>query len=337
MSIKIDLRKQRGKKLKYLITGGAGFIGSHLSEFLLENGHNVTVIDNLSTGRKKNIQHLIDNNNFRVVYDTIDNLQVIDRLASETDFIVHLAAAVGVKLIVEKPVNTIKTNIRGTEIILENAARYDVPVFIASSSEVYGKLDNCPFSEEDDCHYGPTTKARWSYAVSKAVDEYLGLAYYKEKNLKVIIGRFFNTIGPRQVGHYGMVLPRFITAALKNEDLLVYGDGKQSRCFGYVKDAVKAIYLLIKNELSYGEIINIGNNKEISIGDLAEKVISACNSQSNIKIVTYEEIYGKGFEDMQRRIPDTTKLENLTEFRFQTPIDEIIHITSDHIQKEELL
>ena len=322
--------------MKYLITGGAGFIGSHLSEYLVKKGHNVIIVDNLSTGRKKNIQHLLSNENFKAVFDTIENFRVLDQLTSEVDLIIHLAAAVGVKLIIEKPIHTLKTNIRGTEIILECADRYDLPIFLASTSEVYGKLNSSPFSEGDDCLYGPTTKVRWSYAVSKAVDEYLGLAYYAQNNLKVVIGRFFNTVGPRQIGHYGMVLPRFIKAALKNEDLIVYGDGRQTRCFGYVKETVEAIFRLSNTKEAIGEIFNIGSNEEISIYSLAEKIINSCNSKSKIRTVPFSEVYGKGFEDMQKRVPDTSKLKNIINYSFQTSLDDIISKTTNHIQKEEI-
>ena len=322
--------------MKYLITGGAGFIGSHLSEYLLEKDHSVTIIDDLSTGQEKNIQHLIKNNKFKSVFDTIENLKLIDDLASKADFIIHLAAAVGVKLIIERPIHTLQTNIKGTEIILGCAQKYNVPIFLASTSEVYGKLNETPFSEESDCLYGPTTKSRWSYAVSKAVDEYLGLAYHQQNNLKVVIGRFFNTVGPRQVGHYGMVVPRFIKAALKDEDLIVYGDGSQSRCFGYVKEAIEAIYRLTTNPNSFGEIFTIGSNNEITIFSLAETIISHLNSKSKIKTIPFSEVYGSGFEDMSRRVPNTNKLKKIINFSFSTSINEIISETASYIKKEEL-
>ncbi len=320
--------------MKYLITGGAGFIGSYLSELIINNGHELTIIDDLSTGRKSNLEKLSQNQNINMVFDSIENVGLVNELTSNSDFVIHLAAAVGVKLIIDKPVHTLKTNIRGTEIILDSVLKHNVPVFLASTSEVYGKLNKQPFSEESDCLYGPTTKYRWSYAVSKAVDEYLGLAYATQNDLKIIIGRFFNTVGPRQVGHYGMVLPRFIKSALLGEDLIVYGDGTQRRCFGYVEEAARAVYLLTQSEISFGEIFNIGNNNEISINDLASKVINYTNSNSKIIYKPFSEVYGKGFEDMERRIPDTTKLKNAINFSFQKSIDGIIEETTNYFKKE---
>jgi UDP-glucose 4-epimerase len=299
---------------KILITGGAGFIGSHLSEYLLQNGYVVTVLDDLSTGRLENIQHLRSNPNFQFVRETITNAQVLDRITSQVDTVIHLAAAVGVKLIIDDPVYTIRTNIIGTESVLATANRYQCKVLIASTSEVYGKGVRVPFMEDDDRLMGPTTRSRWSYATSKAVDEFLGLAYYRQFGLPVIISRLFNTIGPRQTGRYGMVVPRFVRQALCGNPLSVYGDGKQSRCFTYVSDVVQAITSLIENPASLGEVFNIGSNEEITILELAEKIIELCHSTSSIEFIPYEQAYAPGFEDMRRRLPSIDKLTNLTGF-----------------------
>jgi UDP-glucose 4-epimerase len=297
--------------MRYLITGGAGFIGSHLCERLLANGHRVVAIDNLSTGRIENIEHLRANPHFSFVRETIMNTQVLDRLASESDVIVHLAAAVGVKLIVEDPVHTITTNVMGTEVVLKTAGRYGCKVLLASTSEVYGKGVAVPFREEDDCLTGPTTNSRWSYAASKAVDEFLGLAFYRQFGLPVTIMRFFNTIGPRQTGQYGMVVPRFVRHALRGEPLDVYGDGTQTRCFADVADVVGAVLGLCEHPGAIGQVFNIGATEEISIMALAQRVLKMTASRSPIRVVPYDLAYAPGFEDMARRVPSIEKINRL--------------------------
>lgn len=301
------------RPLTYLITGGAGFIGSHLCETLLAQGCRVSVIDDLSTGSIDNIRHLLSHQDFHFVYSSITNEVVLDRLASEADIIVHLAAAVGVQLIVSCPVRTIQTNIMGTEAVLRAAVRYQAKVILASTSEVYGKGNRIPFREDDDVVLGPTIRNRWSYAASKMVDEFLALAYYQEKQLPVAIARLFNTVGPRQTGRYGMVIPRFVQQALAGEPLTVYGDGTQSRCFLHVQDAVRALAALASAPEAIGEVFNIGQVQEITILDLARKVITmvageSINPDSRIQFVPYGQAYSPGFEDMQRRVPDISKI-----------------------------
>jgi UDP-glucose 4-epimerase len=296
---------------KFLITGGAGFIGSHLSELLLQQGHHVVAIDNLSTGRLDNIRHLCQHPEFQFVRETITNSQVLDRLTSEVDLIIHLAAVVGVKLIVEDPVNTIATNIMGTEAVLTTANRYGCKVMLASTSEVYGKGFKVPFNEEDDTVMGPTSHSRWAYATSKAIDEFLGLAYYRQFGLPVVVMRFFNTVGPRQTGRYGMVLPRFVRQALAGEPITIFGDGEQSRCFSDVADIVDATAKLAMHPQAVGQVFNIGSAEEVTIRELAERVISATGSSSKIVYVPYEEAYAPGFEDMRRRVPDLEKIRQL--------------------------
>jgi len=298
-------------KERFLITGGAGFIGSHLCELLISQGHYVVAIDDLSTGRVENIRHLIPLPSFQFVRETILNAQVLDRLASQADVIVHLAAAVGVKLIVEDPVQTINTNILGTEAVLTTANRYGCKVLIASTSEVYGKGVKVPFCEEDDCLVGPTTHSRWAYAISKQVDEFLGLAYQRQFGLPVVVMRFFNTVGPRQTGRYGMVVPRFVRQALRAEPLTVYGDGDQSRCFADVADVTGAIQRLSEHAGAVGQVFNIGNTEEITIRGLAERVIDLTHSRSVIQYVPYDEAYAPGFEDMRRRVPNLQKIHDL--------------------------
>jgi UDP-glucose 4-epimerase len=291
-----------------LVTGGAGFIGSHLSELLLQRGHHVTVIDDLSTGREENVHHLRSTPGFQFVRETILNSQVLDRLASQAQVIIHLAAVVGVKLIVEDPVRTIRTNVMGTEAVLTTANRYGCKVLIASSSEVYGKSSQVPFTEDDDCLLGPTTHSRWSYATSKAIDEFLGLAYYQQFGLPVIIARFFNTVGPRQTGKYGMVIPRFVRQALQNEPIEVYGDGQQTRCFADVADVTAAVADLIEHPAAVNQVFNIGSTQEVSIEQLARLVVSLSNSRSEIRFVPYDQAYAPGFEDLRRRVPSIEKL-----------------------------
>jgi UDP-glucose 4-epimerase len=298
--------------MRALITGGAGFIGSHLTEALLHAGHQVTVIDDLSTGRFENIQHLTALPHFRFAIETITNEAVMDRFVSECDVIFHLAAAVGVELIIQSPVRVIQTNILGTEAVLNIANRYRRKVLLASTSEVYGKNDKLPFKEDDDSLLGPTTKSRWCYSVTKAVDEFLALAYYRERQLPVVILRFFNTVGTKQTGQYGMVVPRFIKMALTNEPITIYGDGQQSRCFCNVADTVRAIINLSENPDALGEVFNVGSTEEVTIEQLAIRIKELTGSQSEITYIPYDEAYEAGFEDMRRRIPDTTKIHHLT-------------------------
>lgn len=298
-----------------LITGGAGFIGSHLAETLVSQGHHTVVIDNLATGQIENIQHLMDFPNFQFVRETITNLQVLDRLASQADIIFHLAAAVGVQLIVQDPVHTINTNVMGTDAVLTTANRYGCKVLLASTSEVYGKGVQVPFREEDDRLMGPTTHSRWSYAASKVIDEFLGLAYHRQFNLPVVIVRLFNTVGPRQTGRYGMVVPRFVRQALRDETITVYGDGKQSRCFCDVEDVVGAIHKLAFLPAAIGQVINIGSTEEVSMLQLAERICALTGSSSPIKLVPYDQAYEPGFEDMRRRIPSIEKVQALIGFQ----------------------
>ena len=308
----------------YLITGGAGFIGSHMAEKLLAAGHTVRVIDNLSTGRIENIAHLRSNPRFDFVRASIQDAIVLDRLASQSEIIVHLAAAVGVKLIVEHPVHTIETNIMGTEAVLKTALRYGCKVLLASTSEVYGKGTRLPFSEEDDVLLGATNKSRWAYAASKMVDEFLGLAYYREYGLDVIVFRLFNTVGARQSGRYGMVIPRFVRQALRGEPLTVYGDGAQSRCFCDVRDVVQALVALSGHDSASGRVFNIGATEEVTILALAERVKNLAGSLSEIVRIPYEEAYAPGFEDMRQRQPNIGQIEALIGWRPQRSLDEIL-------------
>ena len=308
-----------------LITGGAGFIGSHLSERLLKSGYRVTIIDNLSTGRLQNIQHLASNPSFGYAIEDIRNIHVIDRLVSECDIIFHLAAAVGVRNIIDRPINTIEVNIGGTETILKTASRYRRRVMLASTSEVYGKSSSFPFKEDDDTLFGPTVRSRWSYAASKAVDEFLAFAYHAEIGLPITLFRLFNTVGPRQVGRYGMVVPRFVRWALANETIQVYGDGQQQRCFGNVYDVAQAIQGLAESDETVGELYNIGSSEEISIMQLAERVRDRADSASDIKLIPYEQAYQQsGFEDFRRRVPDTNKIRAAIGWRPTTPLNDTI-------------
>ncbi len=318
-----------------LITGGAGFIGSHLSERLLASGYQVTVIDNLSTGRLANIEHLAANPNFSYAVEDIRNIHVIDRLVSECDIIFHLAAAVGVRNIIDRPINTIEVNIGGTETILRTASRYRRRVMIASTSEVYGKGVKFPFREDDDTLSGPTLRSRWSYAASKAVDEFLAFAYHAEIGLPVTLFRLFNTVGPRQVGQYGMVVPRFARWALANETIQVYGDGRQQRCFANVYDVVAAIQGLAERDSTVGELYNIGSDEEISILDLARKIRDRADSASQIDLIPYEQAYQQpGFEDFRRRVPSIDKIDSAIGWRHSTPLDETIDQIIAHFQAE---
>ncbi|MDZ7373698.1 MAG: GDP-mannose 4,6-dehydratase [candidate division KSB1 bacterium] len=310
--------------MRALITGGAGFIGSHLAEALLERGDSVYVIDNLSTGRLENVQHLRDNPRFGIAVETILNETVMDRLVSECDVIFHLAAAVGVELIVSHPVETIETNILGTHAVLKLANRYLRRVLIASTSEIYGKSEKVPFSEDDDRILGPTSRSRWSYADSKAIDEYLALAYHKEKNLQVTVARLFNTVGPRQTGRWGMVIPRMVTQALRGDPITVYGDGSQVRSFTYVKDTVRALIGLVESPNAVGQIYNVGSRNTISIKELAHKIKEMTGSPSEIVYIPYDQAYEKGFEDMRIRIPDLTKIRRDIGWEPQYTLEDIL-------------
>lgn len=314
----------------HLVTGGAGFIGSHLAEFLLARGDRVIVIDDLSTGRIRNVEHLQGSPGFECVVDTVMNRPVLAELIDRADFVFHLAAAVGVKLIIESPVRTIETNTRGTEMVLDLASRRRKPVLIASTSEVYGKSARVPFSEDDDLVLGPTTRGRWSYACSKALDEFLGIAYFHEKKLPVVVVRLFNTVGPRQTGQYGMVLPTFVKQALFGRPMTVFGDGTQSRCFGYVGDVVPALARLIQTGKAYGEVFNLGSREEISIRQLAELVRKRLGSSSEIALIPYDQAYEAGFEDMRRRVPDIRKAAALIGFLPRTSLPEIIDRVAEY-------
>jgi len=321
--------------VRYLITGGAGFIGSHLSEVLLERGENVFVLDDLSTGSVENIRHLKANGRFHYVFDSILNKHLLAELVDESDVVIHLAAAVGVRLIVEHPVRTLETNIHGTQSVLDAASKKKKLVFIASTSEVYGKSDKVPFHEDADLVLGPTTKSRWSYAASKALDEFLALSYWKERKQPVKIARFFNTVGPRQTGRYGMVLPNFVRQALAGEPITVYGSGKQSRCFCDVRDSVESLIRLLATDKSIGEVVNIGTDQEVTIERLAHLVKERTESNSTITFVPYDQAYEPGFEDMPRRVPSLDKLEKLTGFRPAIPLVEIVDRVIAHAQKRK--
>jgi UDP-glucose 4-epimerase len=313
---------------RILITGGAGFIGSHLAERLLADGHAVVALDDLSTGRRENVAPLLARGPaFQLVRDSVENETTVNTLVASCDAVYHLAAAVGVQLIVDQPVRTIRTTIHGTEVVLDAANRWGRPVLVTSSSEVYGKGARVPFSEDDDVVMGPTRASRWCYAYSKGIDEFLGLAYHKESGLPVTIVRLFNTVGPRQVGMYGMVLPRFVAAALRGEDLQVYGDGKQTRCFCHVADVVDALIRLTSDEkraACAGRVFNLGGDEEVSIEDLARRVIRATNSRSGIRHVPYEQAYGQKFDDLPRRVPDLTRIRAAIGFQPRHSLDEII-------------
>ncbi len=313
-----------------LITGGAGFIGSHLSEKLLGDGHTVSVIDDLSTGRLENIAHLLGRDSFRFVRDTIRNETIVTALAERADMIYHLAAAVGVQLIVDEPVHTIETNIHGSEVVLNVANKFRTPILVASTSEVYGKSDDVPFREDSDVVYGCTAYSRWAYAVSKAVDEFLGLAYYQETGLPVVICRFFNTIGPRQTGAYGMVVPRFVRAALCNETIKVYGTGEQSRCFGNVFDVIAGVTALMSTPSACGQVYNVGATESITINELAEKVIAMTGSSSTVEHISYEQAYGRSFDDMMRRRPDLTRIREAVGYEPKHTLDQTLQMVIDY-------
>lgn len=323
--------------MRYLITGGAGFIGSHLSEALLSRGDEVFILDDLSTGSVENIRHLKSHARFHYTLDTIQNKQVLAELVDESDVVVHLAAAVGVRLIVESPVRTLETNVYGTQLVLDAASKKKKLVFTASTSEVYGKSDKVPFCEDADLVLGPTTIGRWSYAASKALDEFLALSYWKERKLPVMVVRLFNTVGPRQTGRYGMVVPNFVRQALAGEPITVFGTGQQSRCFCDVRDTVQAMLRLLASEMAIGEVVNVGTDHEISIEGLAHFVKQRAQSQSEIIFVPYDQAYEPGFEDMPRRIPSLDKLEKLTGFRPRTSLAEIVDRVIAHHQGAKLV
>ncbi len=309
---------------KGLITGGAGFIGSHLAEELLHKGFEVTALDNLSTGRLENVAHLEKEEGFHLVIGDILNESLVDKLIERSDWVFHLAAAVGVELIIKDPIGVLTTNIKGSEIVIETAHRYRRKILVASTSEIYGKNSKGPLKEDDDRILGSTTKSRWSYSTSKAVDEILAYTYWKEKQLPAIIVRLFNTVGPRQTGHYGMVIPRFVEQALKGKDITVYGDGTQTRCFLYVKDVVSAMVKLMENPAAVGQVFNLGSQQEVTIAGLAQKIIELTESSSRITYIPYDQAYEEGFEDMQRRVPDTTKASRLIGFKPTVDLEGIL-------------
>ena len=315
--------------MKYLVTGGAGFIGSHVTDALIKRGDSVVVLDNLSTGNRKNIDHLVSNSSFKFVEGSILDLTVVDECVQSVDHVLHFAAAVGVFTIVDKPLESLMTNLKGTENILEAAHKHRKEVLIASSSEIYGKNASGALHEESDRIIGSPLKSRWSYSEAKAIDESMAYFYYQEKKLAVRLVRFFNTVGPRQVGHYGMVVPRFVSAALKNEPLTVYGTGSQSRCFCHVYDAVAGVLAVIGTDVTLGEVFNIGNDEEITIENLAHEVIELTGSSSKI---LYEKAYNPGFEDMQRRVPDISKIKRIVGWGPKLSLDDIINDIATHIK-----
>jgi UDP-glucose 4-epimerase len=316
--------------MRFLITGGAGFIGSHLSDELLDRGHTVHILDDLSTGSIDNIRHLKDRKGFEYTVESCHAHGVVAELVDGADVIYHLAAAVGVELIVESPVRTIETNVHATEVVLKHAAKKKRPVFVASTSEVYGKSTSLPFREDGDLVLGSTDRGRWSYACSKAIDEFLAIAYWKERKLPTVVARYFNTVGPRQTGRYGMVVPNFVRQALSEERITVYGDGSQSRCFCHVRDVVRATADLMEREEAYGQVFNIGSSEEVTIGDLAEKIRERVGSSSDIVHIPYDEAYEEGFEDMARRIPDTSRINGLLGWAPERSLDDILADVIDH-------
>lgn len=320
--------------MRALITGGAGFIGSHLSESLLEDGHQVLILDNLSTGSIDNIAHLKGRRGFEYFIDTVNNEPLLAELIDRSDVVFHLAAAVGVKLIVEQPVHTIETNVHGTEVVLKHANKKKKLVVIASTSEVYGKSEDVPFREDSDLVMGPTPKHRWAYACSKAIDEFLALAYWKERKLPVIIVRLFNTVGPRQSGQYGMVIPNFVRQALAGEPITVFGDGTQSRAFTHVSDVVDALVKLVNEPRAIGQVVNIGNAQEITIERLAERVRTLSGSKSLIKHIPYDEAYESGFEDMPRRVPHLGRIEALIGYKPEHGLDDILLQVIEYFRKK---
>jgi UDP-glucose 4-epimerase len=322
-----------GRKYRALITGGAGFLGSHLAGALLRDGHEVLILDDLSTGNIENLRELREHSKLRYWIDSIANRPLLAELIDECDIVFHLAAAVGVRLIVESPVRTIETNVNGTELVLKVAAKKKKPVFVASTSEVYGKSAQVPFREDDDLVLGATYKGRWSYAASKLLDEFLALAYWKEKKLPVFVARFFNIVGPRQSSRYGMVLPNFVSQAICGEDVTVFGTGKQTRCFCYVGDAVDAVAKIVQRPEAVGEIFNIGSDRETSIEELAHLVVSQLRSKSRIRYISYEQAYEVGFEDMPRRVPSLDKIQRLIGWNPSTSLEASVDMVARHSQR----
>jgi UDP-glucose 4-epimerase len=320
--------------MKILITGGAGFVGSHLADKFIGQGHEITVIDDLSTGRYSNVEHLEGNPNFRLIIDTVLNAELMEELIRETDRVFHMASAVGVRLIMEQPVKTIETIFHGTDVVLKYCSRYRKRVLIPSTSEVYGKGASIPFREEDDLLTGATDKHRWAYACAKTLDEFLALAHWKETRLPVVVVRLFNTVGPRQTGQYGMVVPRFVHSAIKNEPITVFGDGTQQRCFGHVLDVVEGLSKLLESPQCFGQVINLGNDEEVSILGLAEKAIELTGSKSEIRYIPYEEAYGDGFEDMQRRVPGLEKAKKLIGYQPTRSLADIINDVANEFKTE---
>jgi UDP-glucose 4-epimerase len=310
--------------MRFLVTGGAGFIGSHLSDLLISHGHKVHMLDDLSTGSIGNVRHLKGHPDFEYTIGSVEDDALVAELVDEADIVVHLAAAVGVTLVVESPVRAIETNVHGTEVVLKHANKKKRPVLIASTSEVYGKSQSLPFREDGDMQMGATDKGRWAYACSKAIDEFLAMAYWRERALPTIVVRLFNTVGPRQTGCYGMVVPRLVSQALSDEPLTVYGSGRQTRCFCHVADVVDALFALMTEDSAYGTVFNVGATGEVSILDLAQQIIEATNSRSTISLIPYDEAYGEGFEDMYRRVPDITKVRSLIDWAPTRSLDDII-------------
>jgi UDP-glucose 4-epimerase len=320
--------------MKILITGGAGFIGSHLADKLIDQGHEITVIDDLSTGRYSNVEHLEGHERFRLIIDTVLNQQLLEELVRETDRVYHMASAVGVRLIMEQPVKTIETIFHGTDVILKFCSRYRKRVLIPSTSEVYGKGASVPFREDDDLLTGATDKHRWAYACAKTLDEFLALAHWKETRLPVVVVRLFNTVGPRQTGQYGMVVPRFVHNAVRNEPITVHGDGTQARCFGHVQDVVEGLAKLLDAPACFGQVINLGNDEEVTIKALAEKAIALTGSTSQIRFVSYDEAYGEGFEDMRRRVPSLEKAHQLIGYQPTRSLADIINDVAGEYRKD---
>ena len=321
--------------MKILITGGAGFVGSHLADKLLGEGHEVTVIDDLSTGRYANVEHLEDREGFRLIIETVLNAKLMEELIRESDRVYHMASAVGVRLIMEQPVKTIETIFHGTDVVLGRCSKYRKRVLIPSTSEVYGKGISVPFKEDDDLLTGATDKHRWAYACAKTLDEFLALAHYKETRLPVAVARLFNTVGPRQTGQYGMVVPRFVQAALKNEPIEVHGDGTQSRCFGHIADIVEGLTAMMETPACFGQVVNMGSDAEVTINALAEKAIALTASNSEIRYIPYSEAYGEGFEDMQRRVPSLEKARRMIGYQPTRSLDDIINDVAGELRQNK--